>query len=346
MDKVAPKQHVWKRVRRSFKRSGEAFDKTFKSEWPDGKKKEDDKLDMKDAAATAGYTGLGAAAGAATGAAIGFNPVVGAALGGGSVLYQKAKEFRKNYNSIKDDVEAEEYLEYIAGETNIPAEEWLEIFNEATQADVEKLRLFNAILDQKPHDAKEAMNTITQNKLEFNVADYKSDLAQSMFNGAEQPSLKRVWTDVSDPPAETEEESVDEDEQIDEISTELGARYAVKAAKERDELAKKHSVLNQFGHKKVKIDPEIKRKYSNRESGVDLAKYKTKDNFAQVPFSANAKEKIKRAAVYDETEYEGEPVDEMLRAPGKANQQVKSDKDTSSPMQSAIARTLKKKVKM
>jgi hypothetical protein len=182
---------------KTLKRLKKSFRQTFKSEWPDKPK---DKLDAKDALATAGYTGVGAAAGALTGVAVGLNPVAGAALGGVSALYGRLKKWRGNYRKLRQMGEntmneADTDTDTDTGtDTETPETPESDSYNPHAE-------LFQAILDDKPHDAKEVMDDILKGKLSYAVDDYKSQLASQMFGAAE-----------SEPETEPE---IDPDQEVD-----------------------------------------------------------------------------------------------------------------------------------
>jgi len=189
---------------KTLKRLKKSFRQTFRSEWPDKPK---DKLDAKDALATAGYTGAGAAAGALTGVAVGLNPVAGAALGGVSALYGRLKKWRGNYRKLRqmgentmNEAETDTDTD-TSTDTETPETPESDSYNPHAE-------LFQAILDDKPHDAKEVMDDILKDKLAYAVDDYKSQLASSMFgavgNGSETETEPETEPEI-DPDQEVDE---------------------------------------------------------------------------------------------------------------------------------------------
>ena len=219
-----------------------AFKKTFKGAWPDKPK---DKLDVKDAVATAGYTGLGAAAGGLTAAAIGFNPVVGAALGGGLHLYNKAKEWRSNIRSMRQEgTEIDTYLEEILDETGLTPDELGALFEEIDAEEDTQYELFSAIMGDKPHDAMEAMDGLMKDKLGYDIEDYKQVLADVMFNPHNYEEVddddegngeEQDWEDEGGAVKGSEDE--EETEQIDEISKKKLGQYMKKAGKQVSDMS-------------------------------------------------------------------------------------------------------------
>jgi len=203
--------HVWSRVRRSFVRKGQAFKK-------DGfitKKKEPNP----------NYTGSKA----------------GAKLRGEHKLNKKAKEWRTAYLKaleLPEDEKLETLRKMLESEDELPVplpafietelmammEEdykdnpgvlnWLEKqsnyiqndLDEADAHDAEKVSLFNAIIDDKPHDAKTAVDALLKDKLSDGIANYKSALALKIFNPQPEAEVEAE----TPPESETEDKPVDE----------------------------------------------------------------------------------------------------------------------------------------
>ncbi len=111
--------------------------------------------------------------------------------------------------------------------------------DEASAQDVERVNLFNAILNQKPHDAKAAVDDLLKNKLSNVLDTYKSDIAQKIFNPQSQTPPGEKGEEEDPKPAIQEPPKTDEEaEPVDEMlrsakknTQELKTKSAVKEKK-------------------------------------------------------------------------------------------------------------------
>jgi hypothetical protein len=156
---------------------------------------------MRDYLGGAAITTAGAAAAGAITGMPGTGAAIGAAIGLGGPIVSKYRHLRK----YGEDVEMEAFIGELLTEGY--TEEDIEALIVSEEARMEEYaKLLQAIVEGKPHDAKEAFESAIVDKLQENVEGYKSYLASSIFGG------------VQDEDDETDEEEVDEDEVVEELN--------------------------------------------------------------------------------------------------------------------------------
>ncbi len=127
-------------------------------------------------------------------------------------------------------------IEQVLVDTGLSFDELMILVEEDEERVERQYELFNAIIDDKPHDAKEALNTIVKDRLEDSIDEYKAYVAQHIFNAP-------PYDDEEEGEEEWEDEggAVKEDEdQVDEMEKMTYDEKGKKGAMTYDEKSEKH----------------------------------------------------------------------------------------------------------